>query len=72
MLVVNHGERETIEMFELMNEDKQWRLQWRGCVESIDDSSFNDVAMLNDGFVTTRMMSNEEPWQNAELFPRSR
>ena len=58
LLVVNHGERETIDMFELLRDDNQrWQLAWRGCAEAIDDSSFNDVAAVGDGFVTTRMIS---------------
>ncbi len=60
LLVVNHGGREAIEMFELLkNDSAEWQLIWRGCVEARDDSSFNDVAALDNGFVTTRMMSRD-------------
>lgn len=60
LLVVNHGEREAIEMFELMQDQGgAWQVAWRGCVEAIDDTSFNDVAALDNGFVATRMMSRE-------------
>lgn len=60
LLVVNHGGRESIEMFELLQSgDQPWSLIWRGCVEAPDDSAFNDVAALSNGFVTTRMMSRD-------------
>ena len=32
-LVVNHGERETIEMFEVLKTGAATQLQWRGCLE---------------------------------------
>lgn len=58
LLVVNHGGRESIEMFELANELEVPELTWRGCVLAPDDSLFNDVAALPDGgFVVTRMLA---------------
>ena len=58
LLVVNHAERERIEFFELLgNSDAGWSLSWRGCVQSNDDSLYNDVATVSDGFIVSRMMS---------------
>ena len=60
LLVVNHGGREAVEMFEILqDENAAWQAIWRGCVEAIDDTSFNDVAALDTGFVVTRMMSRD-------------
>ena len=60
LLVVNHAERERIEFFELSNnEASEWSAVWRGCVQSSDDSIYNDVAAVDDGFVVSRMMSNQ-------------
>ena len=55
--VVNHGGRESIEMFEL----KQSRdLIWHGCVVSARD--FNDVAALPDGgFIATHPTALQPP-----------
>jgi hypothetical protein len=51
--VVNHGGRETIEMFELAGSGDAWELIWRGCALAEED--YNDVAILPDGgFVATR------------------
>lgn len=50
VLAVNHGERESVEFFELEStEDDSLRAIWRGCVEAPQDGSFNDVAALSDG-----------------------
>lgn len=60
LLVVNHGSRESVEMFELLKDDAgAWQTLWRGCVEIEDDSLINDVAAIDGGFVTTRMMPRE-------------
>jgi len=60
LLVVNHAEHERIEFFQLVrNKEAVWSLVWRGCVQSTDDSVYNDVAAVNDGFIVSRMMSNQ-------------
>jgi hypothetical protein len=60
LLVVNHAEHERIEFFELLRNNKAvWSLTWRGCVQSNDDSLYNDVATVSDGFIVSRMMSNK-------------
>ena len=49
-LVVNHGERESIEFFEVLPaRDSPPVLQWRGCVETPSKAMFNDVVALPDG-----------------------
>lgn len=50
LLVVNHGDRESIEFFEVKaGVDDAPVLQWRGCVMTPADAVFNDVAALPDG-----------------------
>lgn len=50
LLVVNHGGRESVEMFELAAAaDGVPMLEWQGCVMAADNAQFNDVAALPDG-----------------------
>lgn len=50
--MVNHGGRQSIEMFELERSAGSWVLVWRGCELAKHD--YNDVAILPDGgFVGT-------------------
>ena len=52
LYVVNHGGRQSIEMFELKPAAGSWALVWRGCEVAAHD--YNDVAILPDGgFVGT-------------------
>jgi SMP-30/Gluconolactonase/LRE-like region len=52
LYVVNHGGRQSIEMFELKPGAGSWALVWRGCELAVHD--YNDVAILPDGgFVGT-------------------
>ncbi len=52
LYVVNHGGRQSIEMFEVKPAAGSWRLVWRGCEVAAHD--YNDVAILPDGgFVGT-------------------
>lgn len=56
LLVVNHGGRESIELFELADRDGEISLDWRGCAEGPDQSFFNDVVGRRDGgFFATHM-----------------
>jgi hypothetical protein len=58
LLVVQHGGREAVEVFEVLGSGTDWRVVWRGCVFAPPDASLNDVAGLPDGsFYTTRMAS---------------
>jgi hypothetical protein len=47
LYAVNHGGRESIEMFEVKQAAGTWRLVWHGCVVAKND--YNDVATLPDG-----------------------
>jgi hypothetical protein len=54
LLVVNHGGRESVEMFEVIPDGSRVQLAWRGCATSQDDM-FNDVVALPEGgFLVTR------------------
>jgi hypothetical protein len=56
LLVVNHGGRESIELFEVSDSRLAPSLAWRGCAIPGEDAFLNDVAALPDGgFVTTHM-----------------
>jgi hypothetical protein len=58
LLVVQHGDREAIELFEAVGSGTNWHLTWRGCVPAPEKASLNDVVGLSDGrFYTTKMMS---------------
>lgn len=60
LYVVNHGGRESIEMFELMPAGGSWGLVWHGCVVSMQ--AFNDVAALpNGGFYATHPTALQTP-----------
>ena len=62
LLVVNHGGRESVEMFELHRTRHGFALAWRGCVMSHADEYLNDVASLPDGgFLVTVMMKRGDP-----------
>ncbi len=48
-LVVNHGTREAIELFEWQTAGPNAGLHWRGCVEAAPDTLANDVVGLSNG-----------------------
>ena len=57
LLVVNHGGRESIEMFAVQVSGGETRLAWRGCAVAPRDAYFNDVVARSDGgFWVTHMM----------------
>lgn len=60
LYVVNHGGRESIEMFELADRDGATRLTWRGCALAPEDGFFNDVAVLASG-----------EFRVSQMYPRS-
>jgi hypothetical protein len=61
LLVVNHGGRESIEMFEVIPEGTSARLEWRGCALPPEEAFLNDVVALPDGgFLTTHMQPKRE------------
>ncbi len=58
LLVVQHGGRESVELFEVREADGSWRLAWRGCAEAPAGDSLNDVVALpGGGFLVTRMVA---------------
>lgn len=76
VLVVNHGGRESVELFELLrhssftNETEdthlnklRWTLFWRGCAMPPGDPYLNDVAGLqNGGFLVTHMWDKSQAY----------
>jgi len=61
LLVVNHGGRESVEMFEVIDAGQQPELHWKGCVEGPEDAFFNDLVNLRDGgFLASHMMPKSE------------
>ena len=56
LFVVNHGGRESVEIFELMKEGGAWALSWRGCAMPPGRPLLNDVTAFPDGgFAVTHM-----------------
>lgn len=52
LYVVNHGGRQSIEMYELKKAAGGWELAWHGCV--VSEKEFNDLAVTGDGgFIAT-------------------
>ena len=57
LLSVQHGGRESVEMFEVTQSSEGWALAWRGCVIAPKGSMINDVVATPDGgFLVTHMM----------------
>ena len=64
LLVVNHGGREAVEMFEFVQSEENWRAEWRGCVLPPEDPFINDVSGLSDGgFLVTHMWNKTTPFE---------
>jgi sugar lactone lactonase YvrE len=69
LLVVQHGGRESVEMFQVTSEGNGWRLEWRGCALAPDQSALNDVVALPEGgFLATRMVGVLLGYPRAALF----
>jgi hypothetical protein len=64
LLVVNHGGRESVEFFEVVEEPAGPGIHWRGCAIPPDGTYMNDVVNLPDGgFLVTHMMDRgNEAW----------
>jgi|TARA_B100001964_G_scaffold109390_3_gene122309 hypothetical protein len=60
LAVVNHMPNETIEMFELIQNDGQWSLLWNGCIAAPPHGYFNDVALKTDGSFFVSQMYDKE------------
>ncbi len=65
---VNHGGRESVELFEVRDNPNAPALEWRGCVLAPEGAMLNDVAALPDGgFVATRFLSKAHPTRDSLL-----
>lgn len=49
LYVINHAERESVEMFEVLEFPEHVQLIWRGCVVAPDHGYFNDLVVLGNG-----------------------
>lgn len=49
LYVVNHGGRESVELFEVLEDATGIELIWRGCVMAPEDGYFNDLVVLQSG-----------------------
>jgi len=57
LLVVNHGGRESVELFEVSDSGAGWAVAWRGCAVAPEGSWLNDVVALPEGgFLVTHML----------------
>jgi hypothetical protein len=54
LLVVQHGGRESVEMFEVVPARDSWQLAWRGCAVAPDGGLNDVVALPEGGFLVTR------------------
>jgi hypothetical protein len=60
LLVVDHGGREAIELFEVEDAGGATQVRWRGCALPPERAYLNDVVSLPDGgFLTTHMMPRD-------------
>lgn len=62
LLVVNHGGRESVELFEVLGSAGNWQLAWRGCVLPPAGTYMNDVAGLADGDFLISHMFPRDAW----------
>ena len=62
LTVVNHGGRESVEIFEVSSDSTGYRLDWRGCVIAPEDVYLNDVVALpGGGMLMTHMYPKSSP-----------
>ena len=60
LAVINHFPKETLEMFELVQEKDKWKLIWRGCVSVPRVNYLNEVSLSSDGsFFVSHMYKPE-------------
>lgn len=57
LLVVNHGGRESVEMFDVETDEATPRLFWRGCVPMPAGQVGNSVASFDDGMVLVTVLT---------------
>jgi hypothetical protein len=66
LYVVNHGVRQSMEMFELKRAAGSWELVWHGCVVAAQE--YNDVAALPDGgYIATHPTALRTQGDNSNL-----
>jgi sugar lactone lactonase YvrE len=58
LAVVQHGGRESIELFEALGSGREWKLAWRGCLVAPEDAWLNDVVWLPDGSLIASHMAS--------------
>ncbi len=49
LYVINHAGRESVEMFEVLEDEQSVELIWRGCVLAPEHGYFNDLVVLRNG-----------------------
>lgn len=63
LLVVNHGGRESVELFEVTGHGSALAVRWRGCAVAPAGLFLNDVVNLPDGgFLATHMFTGHPVW----------
>ena len=62
LLVVNHGDREAVELFEVDSSPPRPSVVWRGCVVIPADASGNDVAAMSGGRFAMTNMARPQGW----------
>ncbi len=71
LLVIQHGSREAVELFEVLGGGTDWRVEWRGCVPAPPNASLNSVAGVSNGdFYTTQMIPLESAIDLKQSIPR--
>ncbi len=61
LTVVQHGERESLELFEVIESTGEPELVWRGCILAEAGAILNDVAAASDGrLFVSQMMSRDD------------
>lgn len=70
LAVVDHGERESVELFDVLGKGDALRLAWRGCALLPPDTAANDVAIHSDGrlFISNYAPSTRDKRALTSLF----
>jgi len=62
LAAINHGQRETVEMFEVLDNAGHYSLAWHGCAVPPAGIFMNDLALLRDGgFIASNMFDPRKP-----------
>ncbi|MDD9893891.1 MAG: hypothetical protein OXT49_10370 [Gammaproteobacteria bacterium] len=60
LLVINHGERESVEFFEVVSQQGEYDIEWRGCVSLPENDFANSVvATPEGGFIYSHMFNRD-------------